>query len=202
MIVTTIVLAAGLSERMGRNKLLLPFRGRSIISHTVEKALMISERVVVVTGNERDKVEEASSSFHVDFVFNPDFKTGQRSSTMAGILSVRNDDFAIIPGDLPLFSTEDAIRAFQALSSSPTSRCTYSSLPGHPVAYRKENRDRLLSYPGTMKSYLNERGCASVPSSLGSVFDLDTPEKYSLLLESDGDLGVLDSYTDLSVTRH
>ena len=48
---TTIVLAAGLSERMGRNKLLLPFRNEPIIIHTIRNALEFSDRVIVVTGN-------------------------------------------------------------------------------------------------------------------------------------------------------
>ncbi|MGN1163938.1 MAG: NTP transferase domain-containing protein [Candidatus Ornithospirochaeta sp.] len=199
---TTIILAAGLSERMGRNKLLLPFGGRSIISITVEKALDISDRVVVVTGNEKEKIEDALSSFPIDFVFNPEYREGQRKSTLVGIESVRDDDFSILPGDLPLFQKEDAVAAFKALLHSTTSRCVHSSVPGHPVAYRKENRERILSYPGTMKKYLEEAGCFTVPASIGSVFDLDTPERYRLLLEADGDLGVLDAHIDLSVTRH
>ncbi|MGN1190837.1 MAG: NTP transferase domain-containing protein, partial [Candidatus Ornithospirochaeta sp.] len=98
---TTIVLAAGLSERMGQNKLLLPFKGETIIVKTVTTALSFSDRVIVVVGNARERVEEALSSFPVDIVFNKDYKMGQRTSTLEGVKAVEDDDFAILPGDLP-----------------------------------------------------------------------------------------------------
>ena len=37
-----------------------------------------------------------------------------------------------------------------------------------------------------------------LPSSLGSIFDIDTPEKYQALLESDGDLSILERCCDIS----
>ena len=71
-------------------------------------------------------------------------------------------------------------------------------MPGHPVAYKKEHREKLLAYPGTMKEYLRENGFMMVPSSLGSVYDIDTPDKYEALLESNGDLSILEGCSDIS----
>ena len=195
---TTIVLAAGLSERMGQNKLLLPFKGETIIVKTVTTALSFSDRVIVVVGNARERVEEALSSFPVDFVFNKDYKLGQRTSTLEGVKAVEDDDFAILPGDLPLLGKDDALNLFEALKTKDIARCSFKNIPGHPVAYTKKNRDKLLSYPGSMKEYLKENGFLSVPSSLGSIYDIDTPEKYQTLLESDGDLSILERSRDIS----
>lgn len=195
---TTIVLAAGLSERMGRNKLLLPFKGDSIIGATVKNALSFSDRVIVVVGNEKEKVQEALSTFKVDFVFNEKYKEGQRTSTLKGIMAVENDDYCILPGDLPLLKKEDAISLFSYLDENGIVRCSFKNIPGHPVAYKKENRERLLTYPGSMKEYLKERGFLPIPSSFGSVFDIDTPEKYQALLESDGDLSILERERNIS----
>lgn len=195
---TTILLAAGLSERMGRNKLLLPYKNSSIIFHTASIALGFSERVIVVIGNEKEKIQDQLSSLPLDFVFNKNYIQGQKSSIMEGLKAVENDDFAILPGDLPLLSIKDGISVKEALNKETCARCTFFSIPGHPVAYRRENRERLLTYPGTMKSYLKDVGFVSVPSSLGSIYDVDTPEKYKLLLEADGDLSVLESNIDLS----
>ena len=89
---TTIVLAAGLSERMGRNKLLLSFRNEPIIIHTIRNALEFSDRVIVVTGNEREKLEKAIAHLDVDIVFNPDFREGQRISSLKGVERVEDDD--------------------------------------------------------------------------------------------------------------
>ena len=195
---TTIVLAAGLSERMGKNKLLLPFRDEAIITTTVKNALSFSDRVIVVVGNEEDRIKEALSGLNTDFVFNKNYKEGQRTSTLEGIKAVENDDFSILPGDLPLLKKKDAVNLFSKLEENSIARCSFGGVPGHPVAYKKENRERLLAYPGSMKEYLREMGFISLPSSLGSIFDIDTPEKYQALLESDGDLSILERCCDIS----
>ena len=189
---TTIVLAAGLSERMGKNKLLLPFRGEAIIAITVKNALSFSDRVIVVVGNEQERIRKALLGANVDFVFNKNYKEGQRTSALEGVKAVEDDDFSILPGDLPLLKKEDAINLFSKLNENSIVRCSFRNIPGHPVAYKKENRERLLAYPGSMKDYLKEMGFLSLPSSLGSIFDIDTPEKYQALLESDGNLSILE----------
>ena len=189
---TTIVLAAGLSERMGKNKLLLPFRGEAIIAITVKNALSFSDRVIVVVGNEQERIRKALLGANGDFVFNKNDKEGQRPSALEGVKAVEDDDFSILPGDLPLLKKEDAINLFSKLNENSIARCSFHNIPGHPVAYKKENRERLLAYPGSMKDYLKEMGFLSLPSSLGSIFDIDTPEKYQALLESDGNLSILE----------
>ena len=189
---TTIVLAAGLSERMGKNKLLLPFMGEAIIAITVKNALSFSDRVIVVVGNEQERIRKALLGANVDFVFNKNYKEGQRTSALEGVKAVEYDDCSILPGDLPLLKKEDAINLFSKLNENSIARCSFHNIPGHPVAYKKENRERLLAYPGSMKDYLKEMGFLSLPSSLGSIFDIDTPEKYQALLESDGNLSILE----------
>ena len=195
---TTIVLAAGLSERMGRNKLLLPYKGEAIIVKTVRNALSFSDKVIVVTGNERERVEESLSSFPITFVYNENYIMGQRTSTIEGIKCVENDDFSILPGDLPLLGKEDALNLFEHLGNKGIARCAFKNTPGHPVAYKKEHREKLLAYPGTMKEYLRENGFMMVPSSLGSIYDIDTSDKYEALLESNGDLSILEGCSDIS----
>ena len=125
---TTIVLAAGLSERMGRNKLLLPYKGEAIIVKTVRNALSFSDKVIVVTGNERERVEESLSSFPLTFVYNENYRMGQRTSTIEGIKCVENDDFSILPGDLPLLGKEDASGSC-CTSSLPENSSTTPPLP-------------------------------------------------------------------------
>lgn len=192
LLMTTILLAAGLSSRMGRNKLLLPFRGRTVIENTLSSVLEISERVIVVTGFERERIERLLSSYHVDFVYNPDYEKGQRGSSMRGIDAV-DDDFAILPGDLPLIEKSDIAPLVNALESHSIVRPTYNSIPGHPVCFRKDNRDKLLSFGGTMKEYLKKEGFYSIPSSINTVYDTDTPKKYSDLLVYNGNLTILEN---------
>ncbi len=193
---TTILLAAGLSSRMGRNKLLLPFNGRTIIENTLSTVLEVSDTVIVVTGFERKKIEDKLKEYDVEFVYNPEYGKGQRESTIKGIEAVQDDDFSILPGDLPLLAPSDIAPLFKALDKSSIVRPTYNSIPGHPVCYRKENKEKLLSFKGTMKEYLKKEGVLNIPSSINTVFDTDTPECYSELLVHNGNLSVFDDNID------
>lgn len=190
---TTILLAAGLSSRMGRNKLLLPYNGSTIIENTLSSVLEVSERVIVVTGFEREKIEDKLKKYRVEFVYNPDYEKGQRGSSIAGIKAIRDDDYAILPGDLPLLRADDIVPLIKALEEHSISRPVFHSIPGHPVCYRKENRDKLLSFEGTMKEYLKKEGIFNIPSSINTVYDTDTPEKYSSLLIYNGNPSVLEN---------
>ena len=100
---TTILLLAGLSTRMGRNKLLLPYKGKALFEHPLAIAARHSDNVVCVLGYEKEKVKRILSSYDVTMKYNPDFEKGQRSSTMAGLEGIC-DDVAILPGDLPLLT--------------------------------------------------------------------------------------------------
>jgi CTP:molybdopterin cytidylyltransferase MocA len=63
-----IVLAGGLSERMGRNKLLMDISGRPMIRHVVEVVRGSVPEVVVVTGHQGERVMEALARLPVTAV--------------------------------------------------------------------------------------------------------------------------------------
>ncbi len=67
-----IVLAAGLSKRMGRNKLLLPF-GSSTVIEMIATEIMAAARlsdIVVITGHDRVRIESTLARYPVRCVFN------------------------------------------------------------------------------------------------------------------------------------
>jgi molybdenum cofactor cytidylyltransferase len=56
-LVSVILLAAGKSERMGQNKLLLPFGGRTVIQRTLDSLLSSrAGEVIVVLGNKAPEI--------------------------------------------------------------------------------------------------------------------------------------------------
>ena len=61
LVTTAIVLAAGLSRRMGRSKLLLDLRGKPVIRHTVERLVAAADvdEILVVVGPEHSALERA-----------------------------------------------------------------------------------------------------------------------------------------------
>lgn len=184
---TVILLAAGLSARMGTNKLLLPFRGKPLLLHAYGVALAASDRVIVVTGHDREMVESVLPP-EAETVFAPDYAEGQRFSTLRGIEAAEDDDFSILPGDLPLITEEDIRGTSLLLARHAVARAFHEGTPGHPVVYRKENRERLLSFSGTMKEYLSLYDAGCYEGSIGCIADADTPERYRALC--DGDLAI------------
>ena len=193
---TVVLLAAGLSSRMGRNKLLLPYNNKTVIEATLSAVLPLAERVIAVTGNMREEMERVLAPYPVETVCNPDYEKGQLSSTLTGLGKVEDDDFAILPSDLPLLTKEDVENLLRGLEESSIVRPVYNGIPGHPVCYRKENLHRLLSFGGTMKEYLKKEGVLRIPSSIGTVYDVDTPQRYDALSVFNGDLSVLENYID------
>ena len=94
--VTAIVLAAGLSRRMGEvNKLLLPFGEKTVLETTLDNILSSNiEVVLIVIGHEAPQVKKVlddylrrNTGFRRKFfiVENPDFEKGMTTSIQAGV---------------------------------------------------------------------------------------------------------------------
>jgi molybdenum cofactor cytidylyltransferase len=84
-----VVLAAGSSTRMGRNKLLFELDGETVVRRAVRTALAARlDPVIVVLGHEVDKVRALLTDLPCRFVVNADHATGMNSSVCAGIGAV------------------------------------------------------------------------------------------------------------------
>ena len=175
---TVILLAAGLAERMGRNKLLLPFRHTTVLGSVIEAVQGAGCNLLIVTGHERERIEAEARRYSVPTIFAEDYSKGQKWSTMKGIKAIRDDDFAILPGDLPLLKPSDILSTAAMLDEYTIARASYISTPGHPVCFRREHREKLLSFKGTMKEYLSNWEIGHCQASEGCVLDVDTPERY------------------------
>jgi molybdenum cofactor cytidylyltransferase len=84
-----IVLAAGLSSRLGRNKHLLPINGEPLLRHTLRNILASRlDRVLLVVGHDADEVRRTVFGLPIEIVFNPDFARGQSTSVLAGLTAL------------------------------------------------------------------------------------------------------------------
>ena len=185
-----VILAAGLSTRMGCNKLLLPFGKSTVLGTVIAKAEPFADRIIVVTGHDRELVESSIKCDKVLFVFNPNYKDGQKTSLLKGIVET-SDDFFVLPGDIPAINSEDISKTIEISNGALAARCFYSNIPGHPVVFKKENREKILSYPGPIRNYLEDIGCLKHLGSIGSVFDADTSIRYEALSSGDLDPSLL-----------
>jgi CTP:molybdopterin cytidylyltransferase MocA len=98
-----VVPAAGCSTRMGEFKLLLPYRGRHLVTHAVRRALAVCHRVIVVTGHRADDVAALFQRHpRVTVVRNEHYREGEMVSSIAtGAAAVETPWFFVAPGDMP-----------------------------------------------------------------------------------------------------
>ena len=84
-----LVLAAGESSRMGRDKALLPYRDSTFLETVVAKLREAGLfRVVVVLGHHADKIQHAANLQGVEVVTSCDYLRGQTSSLQAGLAAL------------------------------------------------------------------------------------------------------------------
>ncbi len=191
---TAIVVAAGLSKRMGaKNKLLLNYQGKAILLHSID-ALEKSEveNITVVTGFEKEKIEHLLINKNIQLLHNPDFRNGLTSSIQTGLKGInkKEQDFLICLGDMPLVKTEHINRILSKRSLIGQKEIVAPLINGkrsHPLLFSWHFRERVLSHK-------SKDGCKElVQENIASIkfcsfendfsFDIDNPADYNLLNE-------------------
>lgn len=87
--ISGILLAAGLSTRMGQPKQLLPFGNSTIVETVVDNMLEAKfSEVIVVVGHCAEQIQSLLADRPVKIVFNPEYREGMLTSAQAGIRSI------------------------------------------------------------------------------------------------------------------
>jgi len=149
-----ILLAAGLSRRMGeKNKLLLPWEGQPMIRRVAAQLLEAGAGVSVVLGHEADLVRATLSDRAVHFVENSDYLSGMTSSIQAGVKALPDDAeaFMVCPGDMP-WLTAAHYRALMTFfrekkkeDPAPIVRPVVEGEQGHPVVFDASYAMQILA---------------------------------------------------------
>ncbi len=182
-----IVLAAGLSSRMGSNKLLAEIDGKPLIRRSVEQALASSlDPVVVVTGNIEPEVREALSGLAIQLRNNPDFSTGLSSSLKCGLIGLPPDcDGALILlGDMPDVAPtliDRLIAAFDPDDDRAICVATRHGKRGNPVLWARRFFHEMMALEGDigakhLMSVHDEEVWEVEAENDGPLIDIDTPE--------------------------
>jgi molybdenum cofactor cytidylyltransferase len=142
--VAGIVLAAGLSRRMGRPKALLELGGKPLARRAVETALNGGLSPVVLVGGEHTSAlrKAVADLDGVEVVENPRFAEGMASSLTTGLTRVHGQASAamILLADQPLLPAK-VVRSLveKYWEDSPCGvrivRPSYAGTPGHPVLF-------------------------------------------------------------------
>ncbi|MBY6825582.1 nucleotidyltransferase family protein, partial [Clostridium botulinum] len=103
MSVDGIVLAAGLSSRVGRYKLALDIQGKTVIERCIESMYDICSNVIVVGGHNYNLLQDILKPYaKVKMILNENYIEGMFTSVKKGLYQVEEDKFFLIPADYPL----------------------------------------------------------------------------------------------------
>jgi molybdenum cofactor cytidylyltransferase len=186
--VSIIVLAAGLSTRFGRNKLLEPIGSSTMIQHVVGESLESkAKQVVVVVGNDAAKVRKALKDYRCEIVYNEDFEKGQSYSVRKGLSRVRKgaDAVIVLPGDIALVNHEmiDAVIDEYSTCYAPIVTAGYHGSSGHPILFDRNLFEEMRGIDEAT------RGLKSVVSKYrGRVRLVETSEASLLDIDRQDDL--------------
>jgi molybdenum cofactor cytidylyltransferase len=144
-----IILAAGESKRMGFPKMLLPFRGMTIIEQVIENAINSQvDETVVVLGADRNEIQKVISNWPVKNCNNEIYKEGMLSSVKCGFRFLPHDFEAalVFPGDQPLLRPEITDRVISAfrLSGKGIIIPVYEEKRGHPLLIGSRYREEVM----------------------------------------------------------
>ncbi len=194
--ISAIVLAAGLSTRMGGvNKLLLPFKGKTVIVTVVENIINSGiEEVIVVTGNNADKVQNLIKHLPVKIIYNDDFKKGMTSSIQKSVSIAQGDSFMICLGDMPFVTHEDYLQISiffkkqRQLNEACICIATHKNKRGNPVIFSSFYKEAILTHTdmegckeiistNKLNVYNVEMKCENILKDIDTVDDYKQAEK-------------------------
>jgi molybdenum cofactor cytidylyltransferase len=196
-----VILAAGESRRMGRDKALLPWppvapgqQPQGTFLSAAIRSLASADMVIVVAGKNADALAPIVYASGASMVVNPDPGRGQFSSLQVGLREVLNQgrDAALVTlVDRPPVSTA-TVEKLCALFAEAVSRWKWAAVPqyagkhGHPIVLAREMIEAFLRAPATATArdieHQNEQHIeyVDVDEPLLTV-NVNTPEEYGAL---------------------
>ena len=186
-----VVLAAGKSERMGTNKLLLEVGGRTILDRLLD-ALDAStvEEVFVVLGHRPKELRPTVEAHRALAILNPDYEEGMTSSFKAGLRMVLADAVFLILGDQMGLDMGLLERMTETMASHPDTLIVspvYEGRRGHPVLFGRALFEEILGLGEgeTLRQIVDRHEDAHklIEDGFWCTVDFDTPEEFERVRE-------------------
>jgi molybdenum cofactor cytidylyltransferase len=149
--VTGLVLAAGGSKRLGRPKQLLPFRGRTLLDHTLDTARACGfDQLLCAVGGGAAEVLGQVDLRGVGVVANPQYGSGCSSSIAAalGAVDPRSDVLVLLLGDQPGVHAATVASLVAGRREAAFAVCRYDDGRGHPFAFGRAAFPELAGMHG------------------------------------------------------
>ena len=187
--VAGVVLAAGSSTRMGRNKLLLPIGGEAVVRRAVRAALEADlDPVIVVLGHEAERVRAELYGLPCLAVVNPVHARGVGTSLRAGLAEVsaeaRAGAVVVLLADMPFVTASSIRRVVESYrkSRAPLVLSRYGEVDAPPTLYDRSLFPELLAlaegHCGKRVVRRHAHEAAVVPSPVDALRDIDVAADY------------------------
>ena len=188
--VTAIILASGYSRRMGRNKLLLQYKGKMLIEHTIEviKQCCFLEVAIVAREEEIIKIGKRNG---LKVIKNKNAVKGISESVKLGVThTTETDGYMFFTADQP-FLDKDTINELiyefkEASNYIIIPRC--DGRRGNPVIFPYTFKEDFLKLEGDVggkiiiNKNLDKVKFVEIHDST-KLFDIDTNENYEYILK-------------------
>lgn len=185
--IDVLILAAGLSSRMGKsNKLLMPLNGEPLVTQTVRLYSNLGMKVSVVVGHQRDKVRAALDGIQAAIITNEDYQHGHQSSVVAGLrsASLRGAGLLVALSDQPLLTCEDVSALCDAFIAGQCSKIFvpyFKGERGNPVLFPMPLIQDLLALSNSpnLKEFIDQNDAHVERYRAPNhhfTFDIDTPD--------------------------
>lgn len=110
-----VVLAAGESRRMGKNKLLLQIKGKRMIEWVVDSFKPVADNIIVVLGHMPERLIPTLKELGVRWTVNPNYEEGMVSSFKEGLKNLRDCEAVFLSlGDQPFVDRSFLRQAIEA----------------------------------------------------------------------------------------
>lgn len=194
--VAAAILAAGRSSRMGEeNKLLLPYKGQTVLDYVIKEvgASGCSE-VFVVTGHDHAAVETVAARHGVRCVHNEAYMSGMSSSVKLAseCVSAACDAVLMVLADMPGLTQgiiKQLVSAYNPTEGRNLIMPVHHGKWGNPVLWGREYFERFRTLEGDKgaKTLLRklQQDIVEVDVNSEAIFmDIDTAEAYRAFIEA------------------
>ena len=187
-----VILGAGASSRMGRPKLLLPWRDTTVIGHLLKQWRELGAAQIGIVLRPQD-APLAAEFDRLDFpradrIENPQPERGMFSSILcaAGWPGWKDEiaTWAIVLGDQPYLRPETLrqLLEFHFANADAVCQLEFDGHARHPVLLPRRAFKELKASPAeTLKDFLKRTSVRSIRCSVdepGLALDINTPEDY------------------------
>lgn len=185
---SAILLAAGMSSRMGKLKALLPWKGKPLIQYQLDQMIQAgTDEIIVVLGYQADRLKKETSPYNIQVTINEDYQGGKASSIRQGAACLEG-----VPKGIFIHSVDQPVPCETLILMKEHLRNTgasivipvYRNKRGHPILFDGGLKSELLrvneeskGLRDVIRSYQSDIAYLTVEDA-SVLFNFNRPEEY------------------------